>query len=539
MKKKIEYNEDARVKLKKGVDQIANAVKVTLGPNGRNVIIGDYYSNSHITKDGVTVAKHVFVDGDIENIGAQAVKQISIKTAKNAGDGTTSSLVLAQDMISSGLDEISKGANPMDVKRGMDKASIAVVERLKEISNPIKDNSEIKSVATISANNDESIGEVIAEAMEIVDNKGTISVAESDNEKTYIKKMDGYEFPQGFVTPYFINNEKRGTSVLTNPLIIISDNNITNLRVFQEIITDIFKLEVKRDILFIVDAMEGEALGTLIQNHKSNQKGLNICVVKAPYIGSKRLESLIDIGAVTGGRVYSERTSHRIENASIGELGTCSKVIIDDKKTTIINGGGDEKLVNDRAEVIEEALKNADEAQIKNFLQERLDRIRMSQAVIHIGATTSMEMEEKKDRYDDAICATKSAVEEGIVPGGGVALMRCMDVIDSVDFKNRDEEIGGEIIKKSLLSPLRTIISNAGWKEGSEEEFNNTVEKIKTASDFGYGLNAKTGEFENLIETGVIDPTKVTRNVIENSSSIASLLLTTECVIADVHEQDQ
>lgn len=547
MKKRIEFNREAREKLQIGVDKLANAVKVTLGPNGRNVIIGDMMGNSHVTKDGVTVAKHIFVEGSIENIGAQTVKQVAVKTVKDSGDGTTTSVVLAQEIIKLGLEAVNNGANPMDLKRGIDKATIKVVNKLKRISKPVRNSTDIKNVAAISANNDTSIGKVIAEAMTIVKNKGTISVSESDDDKTYIKQMDGYEFPQGFLTPYFINNSKRGTSVLENPYIVITDNNITNLRVFQDILTDIFQLQEKRDILFIVDSMEGEALGTLIQNHKSNRKGVNICVVKAPYIGSNRLESLIDIGVMTGGRVYSEKSASKVEDAKIEELGQCEKVIISGNQTVIVSGKGKENLIQDRVTELEEALESADDKRVKNFIKERIDRMNMSQAVIHIGASTPLEMEEKKDRYDDAICATRSAVEEGVVPGGGSTFIRCIDAIDNCDYYSNDERKGGEIIKEAILSPFKTILDNAGWDTSEERgllfwkktAYEDLLERIIDMNNTDYGFNAKTGVFEDLIISGVIDPTKVARNAIENAASIASLLITTECVIADETILDQ
>ena len=551
MKKKIEFDREAREKLQKGVDTLANAVKVTLGPNGRNVILGDIIGQSHITKDGVTVAKQVYCDDYIENIGAQTVKNVAQKTVNEAGDGTTTATVLAQEIMKLGLDAVNQGANPMDIKRGMDKATVKVVEKLKDLSKEVDNDLEIKQIATISANNDESIGTVVADAMKLVKNKGIISVSRSENHETYIREMEGFEFGEGFVTPYFINNQKNMTCELENPFVIITDHNIESARDIQTVMACIFQEAGegrKRDILFICDEMQGEALGTTIQNLE-NKYHIRMCVVKAPYIGSNRLEAMEDIATMTGGVVYSEKKGRHIkdfevtpESNDLGMLGGCEKIIISDKKTVIMNGAGSQAAINERISVLEEALENAENNQNKNIITERMNRMGMTQAVIHVGATTSLELAEKNDRYDDAICATRSAVEEGIVPGGGIALIRCLNALDDVECVNRDERIGVDVIKNALMSPLRTIVHNAGWYTGPRKwwefwkssRFDALISEIVKSNDVGFGFNAKTGEFADLIEQGVIDPTKVTRNAIENAASISSLLITTECVIADL-----
>jgi chaperonin GroEL len=553
MKKKIEFNREAREKLQKGVDTLANAVKVTLGPNGRNVILGDIIGQSHITKDGVTVAKQVYCDDYIENIGAQTVKNVAQKTVHEAGDGTTTATVLAQEIMKLGLDSVDSGSNPMDIKRGMDKATAKVVDKLKDLSKDVDSEREILQVATISANNDEKIGKVVSDAMKAVKNKGIIGISKSETHDTYIRKMEGFEFFEGFTTPYFKNNEKTRTSDLYNPVVIITDHHIEAARELQTVMGCIFNEAGegrKRDVLFICDEMQGEALGTVIQNLE-NKFHVKMCVVKAPYIGSNRLEALEDIAIMTGGTVYSEKKGRHIKDFKfdgpdkdndLGNLGVCEKIIVSDNKTVIMNGSGDEKKIEDRISVLNEAIEIAKGNQNKNILIERKNRMGMTQAVIHVGAATSLELAEKNDRYDDAIRATRAAVEEGIVPGGGIALIRCLDVLDDVECLNRDERIGVDVIKNALMSPLRTIIHNAGWYTGPREwwefwkssRFESLVSKVMKSNDVGFGFNAKTGEFANLIEQGVIDPTKVTRNAIENASSIASLLITTECVIADL-----
>jgi chaperonin GroEL len=558
MKKKIEFNREAREKLQKGVDTLANAVKVTLGPNGRNVILGDIVGQSHVTKDGVTVAKQVYCDDYIENIGAQTVKNVAQKTVNEAGDGTTTATVLAQDMMKLGLDAVNDGYNPMDVKRGMDKATFAVVDRLKELSKEIESEREILQVATISANNDESIGIVVSDAMKAVKNKGIISVSKSETSETYIREMEGFEFSEGFTTPYFVNNHKNMTSELDNPFIIITDHHISGARDIQNVMACIFNEAnegKRRDVLFICDEIEGEALGTVIQNIE-NKFNIKICVVKAPYIGSNRVEALEDISIMTGGTVYSEKKGRHIKDFTfngpsqpndIYMLGQCEKIIVSDKKTVIMNGFGDEDKIKERISILQEALENSDNNQNKNIITERMNRMGMTQAVIHVGATTSLELAEKNDRYDDAICATRSAVEEGIVPGGGIALIRCLDALDKVKCLNRDEKIGVDVIKNALMSPLRTIVHNAGWYTGPRKwwefwkssRFDALVSTIMKSKEVGFGFNAKTGKFANLIEQGVIDPTKVTRNAIENASSISSLLITTECVIADLTMEER
>jgi chaperonin GroEL len=545
MKKQIVFNKEARQKLQKGVDTLANAVKVTLGPKGRNVIVGDYFSNSHITKDGVTVAKTIFCDDPIENIGAQTVKRVAAKTADEAGDGTTSSSVVAQEILNLGLEAVDKGHNPMDIKRGMDKAVISVVDKLKEISRPIENNNQIKQVAVISANNDEEIGGVVAEAMEVVENTGVITVAESDTLETYVKKTDGYEINQGFISPYFITDERKNESVLNNPLIAISDYDITNFRNIQNIVGSLYQSVQqtgdKRDLLIICDKMEGEAFGTLVQNHRSNPLEIKICVVQAPYVGSNRLAALEDIAIMTGGTVFSEKKGLNIKDGTLEQLGSCKKAIISNNKTVLIEGNGDKDAIKERLETLNEAYETIEKSRNKDILKERRDKMSMKQAIIHIGATTKLEMEEKKDRYDDAICATRSAVEEGVVPGGGTALIRCMNAVDNVIYNNSDEQVGGNIIRNAILSPLRTIIYNAGYiSDYADERFQKEyVDKIIESHNNTFGFNAKTNKFEDLIESGVIDPTKVVRNTIENSSSIASLLITTECVVADLSSLDR
>jgi chaperonin GroEL len=527
MAKDILFNLDARDKLKKGVDALANAVKVTLGPKGRNVVIEKKFGAPHITKDGVTVAKEIELKDPIENMGAQMVKEVASKTADVAGDGTTTATVLAQAIVSSGLKSVAAGANPMDVKRGIDKAVIAVVNELKKISQEVgSDNDKIKQVASISANNDETIGALIAEAMKTVGNDGVITVEEAKGTETEVKAVEGMQFDRGYLSPYFVTDPDKMIAELEHPYILIYDKKISNIQEMLPVLEP--AAQSGRPLLIIAEEVEGNALATLVINRLKG--GLKVAAVKAPGFGDRRKAMLEDIAVLTGGTVISEERGFKLENATIAMLGTAEKVEIDKDNTTIINGSGEKKDITARVNQIKAQIESTTSDYDKEKLQERLAKLAGGVAVLYIGAATEMEMKEKKDRVDDALAATRAAVEEGIIPGGGVGFIRASSALEKLKGVNEDENTGIAIIRRAIEEPLRQIIANTGG-EGAV-----IVQKIKEGKgDFGY--NARTEVFENLLAAGVIDPTKVARIALENAASIASMLLTTECVIADTPEE--
>jgi chaperonin GroEL len=528
MAKEIYFDVEAREKLKKGVDALANAVKVTLGPKGRNVVIGKKFGAPHITKDGVTVAKEIELKDPVENMGAQMVKEVASKTADIAGDGTTTATVLAQAIVSAGMKNVASGANPMDLKRGIDKAVTAVVENLRKISKEVgSDNDKIKQIASISANNDETIGALIAEAMKVVGNDGVITVEEAKGTETEVKTVEGMQFDRGYLSPYFVTNAEKMITEMENPLILIYDKKISNMKELLPILEPV--VQAGRALLIIAEDLDGEALGTLVVNRIRGS--LKVAAVKAPGFGDRRKAMLEDIAILTGGHVISEERGYTLEGVTMDMLGTAEKIEIDKDNTTIINGAGQKDAIQARVGQIKAQIEASTSDYDKEKLQERLAKLAGGVAVLYIGAPTEMEMKEKKDRVDDALAATRAAVEEGIVPGGGVALIRCISALDNLKGLNEDEDTGIAIVKRAVEEPLRQIIANAGG-EGAV-----VVQKVKEGKD-DFGYNARTEVYENLYAAGVIDPTKVTRIAIENASSIAAMLLTTECVIADEPEEN-
>ena len=526
MSKQIYFDVEARDKLKRGVDALANAVKVTLGPKGRNVVIGKKFGAPQITKDGVTVAKEIELKDPIENMGAQMVKEVASKTADVAGDGTTTATVLAQAIIQAGLKNVAAGANPMDLKRGIDKAVTELVKNLKKISKEVgSDNSKIKQIATISANNDETIGALIAEAMKVVGNDGVITVEEAKGTETDVKIVEGMQFDRGYLSPYFVTNADKMITEMENPLILISEKKISSMKELMPILEPV--VQAGKGLLIIAEDVDGEALGTLVVNRLRGS--LKVAAVKAPGFGDRRKAMLEDIAILTGGQVISEERGMTLENVTMDMLGTAEKIEIDKDNTTIINGKGDKKAISSRVGQIRTQIEATTSDYDREKLQERLAKLAGGVAVLYVGAATEVEMKEKKDRVDDALAATRAAVQEGIVPGGGVALIRAIENLDKLKGENEDEMTGIAIVRRAAEEPLRQIIANAG-EEGAV-----IVQKVKEGKD-DFGYNARTDKFENLYKAGVIDPTKVTRIAIENAASIASMLLTTECVIADEPE---
>ncbi len=526
MAKEIYFDVEAREKLKKGVDALANAVKVTLGPKGRNVVISKKFGAPHITKDGVTVAKEIELKDPVENMGAQMVKEVASKTADIAGDGTTTATVLAQAIIAAGMKNVASGANPMDLKRGIDKAVVAVVENLKSISKEVgSDNDKIKQIASISANNDETIGTLIAEAMKVVGNDGVITVEEAKGTETEVKTVEGMQFDRGYLSAYFVTNTEKMITEMENPLILIYDKKISNMKELLPVLEPV--VQAGKSLLIIAEDVDNEALGTLVLNRIRGS--LKVAAVKAPGFGDRRKAMLEDIAILTGGMVISEERGYSLEGVTMDMLGTAEKVEIDKDNTTLINGAGKKEDIKARVGQIRAQIEASSSDYDKEKLQERLAKLAGGVAVLYIGAPTEMEMKEKKDRVDDALAATRAAVEEGIVPGGGVALIRCIAGLENLKGLNEDEDTGIAIVKRAIEEPLRQIIANAGG-EGAV-----VVQKVKEGKD-DFGYNARTETYENLYAAGVIDPTKVTRIAIENASSIAAMLLTTECVIADEPE---
>lgn len=528
MAKQVRYNVEARDALKKGVDTLANAVKVTLGPKGRNVIIEKKFGSPAITKDGVTVAKEIELKDALENMGAQMVKEVASKTADQAGDGTTTATVLAQAIIAPGLKSVAAGANPMDLKRGIDRAVAAVVANLQSQSQEVgADNNKIKQVATISANNDEVIGSLIAEAMEKVGNDGVITVEEAKGTETEVKTVEGMQFDRGYLSPYFVTNSDKMEAELETPYILIYDKKISNMKELLPILEK--QVQTGKPLLIIAEDLDGEALATLVVN--KIRGSLKVAAVKAPGFGDRRKAMLEDIAILTGGTVISEERGYKLENAELSYLGQAEKVVIDKDNTTVINGSGNVDDIKARVGQIRSQIETTSSDYDREKLQERLAKLAGGVAVLYVGATTEVEMKEKKDRVDDALHATRAAVEEGIVAGGGVAFIRATEALVGLKGANEDETIGVDIIRRAIEEPLRQICDNAGI-EGAV-----VVQKVKEGTgDFGY--NARTDVYENLIGAGVIDPTKVSRVALENAASIASMLLTTECVLADEPDEN-
>ena len=527
MAKDILFNIDARDQLKKGVDELANAVKVTLGPKGRNVIIEKKFGAPHITKDGVTVAKEIELADPFMNTGAQLVKSVASKTGDDAGDGTTTATVLAQSIINVGLKNVTAGANPMDLKRGIDKAVATVVESIKKQAETVGDNyDKIEQVASVSANNDSEIGKLIADAMRKVSKDGVITIEEAKGTDTTIGLVEGMQFDRGYLSAYFVTDTEKMECQMENPYILIYDKKISNLKDMLPILEP--AVQTGRPLLIIAEDVDSEALTTLVVNRlRSN---LKICAVKAPGFGDRRKEMLQDIAILTKGVVISEEKGLRLDQATIDMLGTAEKVTITKDNTTIVNGGGDKELIKERCNQIKAQIKTTTSDYDKEKLQERLAKLSGGVAVLYVGAASEVEMKEKKDRVDDALCATRAAIEEGIVPGGGVAYIRAIDSLEGLKGDNEDEQTGIEIIKRAIEEPLRQIVINAG-KEGAV-----VVQKVREGKgDFGY--NARFDRYENLHAAGVVDPAKVARVALENAASIAGMFLTTECVIVEKKEE--
>ncbi len=528
MAKEIKFNNEAREELKKGVDTLADAVKVTLGPKGRNVIIDKKFGAPHITKDGVTVAREVELKEPMQNMGAQLVKEVASKTGDDAGDGTTTATVLAQAIINVGLKNVTAGANPMDLKRGIDKAVEAVVAKIKEMAQPVGDDfKKIEDVARVSANNDDKIGRLIAEAMKKVKKEGVITVDEAKGTETTIDIVEGMQFDRGYISPYFVTDTEKMECVMDSPYLLIYDKKISNLKDMLPILEA--TAQSGRPLLIIAEDVDQEALATLVVNRLRGS--LKICAVKAPGFGDRRKEMLEDIAILTGGTVISEEKGMQLATATLNDLGRAEKVTVNKENTTIVNGAGAKDAIASRVAQIRAQIAQTTSDYDREKLQERLAKLAGGVAVLHIGAPSEVEMKEKKDRVDDALSATRAAIAEGIVPGGGVAYIRALDTLAALKGANDDEQTGIEIVLRAIEEPLRQIAANAGV-EGAV-----VVQKVREGKD-DFGYNARTDKYENLHAAGVIDPAKVTRVALENAASIAGMFLTTECVIADVKEEN-
>jgi chaperonin GroEL len=527
--KYLEFNTEARSRLKRGVDQLAEAVKVTLGPKGRNVVIDKKFGSPTITKDGVTVAKEIELEDAIENMGAQMVKEVATKTSDIAGDGTTTATVLAQAIFREGLKSVTAGANPMSLKRGIDKAVELVVEELKRISAPTKGRKEIAQVGTISANSDSEIGVIIADAMEKVGKDGVITVEEAKGLETTLETVDGMQFDRGYLSPYFVTDPEKMEVVLEDAYILVHDKKISSMKDLLPVLEKV--AQAGKPLLVVAEDVEGEALATLVVNKLRGT--LKVCAVKAPGFGDRRKEMLTDIAILTGGKVISEELGVKLENTVLDDLGHGKRIVIDKDNTTLIGGKGKQADIQGRIGQIKAAIEKSTSDYDKEKLQERLAKLAGGIAVINVGAATEIEMKEKKARVEDALHATRAAVEEGIVPGGGVALLRCQKALEKVRGTDDDEKTGIEIVRRALEEPIRIIAQNAG-AEGAI-----VVGKVKESAKPNYGYNAQTDEYEDLVAAGVIDPTKVTRTALQNAASIAGLLLTTECVVVEKKEKDK
>jgi chaperonin GroEL len=523
--KELLFSTDARAKLKRGIDHLAEAVKVTLGPKGRNVVIDKKFGSPTVTKDGVTVAKEIELSDAVENMGAQMVKEVATKTSDLAGDGTTTATVLAQAIFREGLKNVTAGANPMELKRGIDRAVEAIVEELKKLSSPTAGKKEIAQVGTISANNDHEIGKLIAEAMEKVGKDGVITVEEAKGLETTLETVDGMQFDRGYLSPYFVTDPEKMEAVLDDPYILIHDKKISSMKELLPVLEKV--AQTGKPLLIIAEDVEGEALATLVVNKLRGT--LKVAAVKAPGFGDRRKEMLIDISKLAGGKVVTEELGFKLENATLADLGRAKRVVIDKDNTTVVDGKGKNEDIQGRISEIKVAVEKSTSDYDKEKLQERLAKLSGGVAVINVGAATETEMKEKKARVEDALHATRAAVEEGIVPGGGVALLRAQSVLDRVKG-TEDEKIGVEIVRKAIEEPIRMIVQNAG-AEGSI-----IVAKIRESKDKNFGYNAATDTYEDLVKAGVIDPTKVTRTALQNAASIAGLLLTTECVVVEKKE---
>lgn len=527
MAKNIIFNTEAREQLRQGVNALADAVKVTLGPKGRNVIIDKKFGAPHITKDGVSVAKEIELEDPIQNMGAQLVKEVASKTNDQAGDGTTTATVLAQAIVNTGIKNVTAGANPMDLKRGIDKAVMAVVADLKARSREIGEGKEkVEQVATISANNDKFIGQIIADAMDKVKKEGVITIEEAKGLDTTVKVVEGMQFDRGYLSPYFVTNTEKMEATYENPFILIYDKKISNLKELLPILEK--TVQTGRGLLIISEDIEGEALATLVVNRLRGS--LKIVAVKAPGFGDRRKEMLEDIAILTGGTVISEEKGYKLEDADLSMLGTAQKITVDKDNTTIVSGAGDKAAIEGRVSQIRSQIEKTTSDYDREKLQERLAKLAGGVAVIYVGAASEVEMKEKKDRFDDALHATRAALEEGIIPGGGVAFIRAISALDNLKGENEDEQTGIQIVRRALEEPLRQIVANAGM-EGSV-----VVNKVKELEGDN-GFNARTEVYEDLHASGVIDPTKVARVAIENAASIASMILTTECVLSEIKEE--
>jgi chaperonin GroEL len=524
--KELHFNTDARAALKRGVDQLAEAVKVTLGPKGRNVVIDKKFGAPTVTKDGVTVAKEIELPDALENMGAQMVKEVATKTSDLAGDGTTTATVLAQAIFREGLKKVTAGVNPMALKRGIDSAVAAVVEDLKKMSVPTKGKKEIAQVGSISANNDKEIGDLIAEAMEKVGKDGVITVEEAKGLETTLETVEGMQFDRGYLSPYFVTDPEKMESVLEDALILVHDKKISSMKDLLPILEKV--AQMGKPLLIIAEDIEGEALATLVVNKLRGT--LRVVAVKAPGFGDRRKAMLEDIAVLTGGQVISEEVGFKLENAVVTDLGRAKRIVVDKETTTLIDGAGEDDKIQGRIKEIKAAIDKTTSDYDKEKLQERLAKLAGGVAVINVGAATESEMKEKKARVEDALHATRAAVEEGIVPGGGVALVRAQKALKNLKLAESDEQIGVDIIRRALEEPMRMIVQNAG-AEGSI-----VVEKVRLSKEINYGYNAMTDEYEDLVAAGVIDPTKVTRTALQNAASIAGLLLTTEALIVEKKE---
>jgi chaperonin GroEL len=524
--KELHFNTEARAGLKRGVDQLAEAVKVTLGPRGRNVVIDKKFGAPTITKDGVTVAKEIELSDPIENMGAQMVKEVATKTSDNAGDGTTTATVLAQAIFREGLKNVTAGANPMAIKRGIDKAVTAVVEELKKMSIPTAGKKEIAQVGSISANNDKEIGDLIADAMEKVGKDGVITVEEAKGLETTLETVEGMQFDRGYVSPYFVTDPEKMEAVLEDAYILIHDKKVSSMKDLLPVLEKV--AQTGKPLLIIAEDVEGEALATLVVNKLRGT--LKVAAVKAPGFGDRRKAMLQDIAVLTNGQVVSEEVGFKLENAVITDLGRAKRIVVDKDNTTIIDGKGEDAKIQGRVKEIKVAIDTSTSDYDKEKLQERLAKLAGGVAVINVGAATEAEMKEKKARVEDALHATRAAVEEGIVPGGGVALLRAQRALKNLKLAEMDEQVGVEIIKRSLEEPIRMIVQNAGGEPSL------VVEKVRGSKEDSFGYNALTETYENLVQAGVIDPTKVTRTALQNAASIASLLLTTEALIVEKKE---
>ncbi len=527
--KYLEFSTDARARLKRGVDQLADAVKVTLGPKGRNVVIDKKFGSPTVTKDGVTVAKEIELEDEIENMGAQMVKEVATKTSDLAGDGTTTATVLAQAIYREGLKSVTSGANPMSLKRGIEKAVETVVAELKKISVPTAGRKEIAQVGSISANNDKEIGNLIAEAMDKVGKDGVITVEEAKGLETTLETVDGMQFDRGYLSPYFITDPEKMEAVLEDAYILIHDKKISAMKDLLPVLEKV--AQAGKPLLIVAEDVEGEALATLVVNKLRGT--LKVCGVKAPGFGDRRKEMLRDIAILTGGQVISDEVGVKLETTTLNDLGRAKRIVVDKDNTTLVDGKGKHEGIEGRKNEIKAQIDKSTSDYDKEKLQERLAKLAGGVAVLNVGAATETEMKEKKARVEDALHATRAAVEEGIVPGGGVALLWCQKVLDKAKGADEDEKIGIEIVRRSLEEPIRAIAQNAG-AEGAI-----VVGKVKESKDKNFGYNAQTDAFEDLVAAGVIDPTKVTRTALQNAASIAGLLLTTECVVVEKKEKDK